>query len=932
MTDAGRMTGAVTFLFSDIEGSTRLELELGTERYATLRERHRALLRAAFAMNGGEEQSTEGDSFFVVFPTARNALAAALDAQRSLAAEAWPSGAEVRVRMGIHSGEATRVGGDLVGYDINRAARIAGAAHGGQVLVSEAARSLAGVNLGEGVELRDLGPHRLKDLRAPERLAQLIAPGLTDTFPPLRALDARPNNLPTQLTPFVGRERELDEARTLLATTRLLTLTGPGGTGKTRLSLQLAAAVADEFPDGVWFVRLEPVREVALVVPTIARTIGLADNASRSALDVLTLEVADRRVLFVLDNFEQVIDAAVVVTDLLERCPHLAIVVTSRAPLRVTGEQEYPVPGLPAPPDTARLSEVERLNLPPELRPPDAETAGRFESVRLFATRAAAVRPGWSLTDENAPTVASICARLHGMPLAIELAAARVKLLTVDQILTRLEDQLALLAHGSRDVTERQQTLRGAIAWSYDLLDEDGRRLLQHLAVFVGGWELEAAEAVCGGSTGSTGGLDVFDGLVALADQSLVRRVGEDDAAPRFAMLDTIRAFAWEMLAASGALPAARARHAAVFRDLAERAAPHLSGADQRVWLDRLERDHDNIRAALDWALDCPDPELGARLGFAMWRFWQQRGYLNEARDRLTALEAIAGDLQPVLRARLAEACGGVAYWQANHEEAARWYDEALRIWREIDDSAEIANALYNRAYAFLVRVMRGERADGTEEDARRMLEEALARYRQLGDRRGEANILWATGTYHYFITDPAEARPWYDGALELHRAVGQRTMEAWSLHMLALTLIRTNDVEEARSTARRALELFHAAGDVAGITLVLDDLSIVAIVEGNRERAGRLWGAARHLQATTGADIATSVESAFEAQALRTPRRELTAEELGRYGPEGAALRLDEVVAYALEAPAGDAGAAAQASGGSASAPAAAEESSALP
>jgi tetratricopeptide (TPR) repeat protein len=472
-----------------------------------------------------------------------------------------------------------------------------------------------------------------------------------------------------------------------------------------------------------------------------------------------------------------------------------------------------------------------------------------------------------------------------------------VKLLSVEQILDRLEDQLGLLAHGSRDLPARQQTLRGAIAWSYDLLEPSARQLLQRLSVFVGGWELETAEAVC---RPDELGLDILEGLGGLVDQSLVRMADDADP-PRFSMLDTIRAFAWEMLADGSGLPEARARHARVFLELAERAAPELSGADQREWLDRLERDHDNIRAALDWAIACPDPELGARLGFAIWRFWQQRGYLNEARDRLLALEGFGEKLPPVLRARLAEACGGVAYWQADNVTARRWYDVALGIWRELGDQTEIANALYNRAYATLVRIMEGLLPDGSEAEAEAMLQEALDLYRQLGNVEGEGNILWGLGTFNYFLRQPLEAVPWYRQALERHRSAGNRTMEAWSQHMLALALIRAKETVEARELARTALELFRDAGDVSGITLVLDDLSLLAVVDGDHQRAGRLWGAARQLERTTGATLASFVQSPFIANEYDAANKVLTTDELERFGAEGAAMSLDDMVAYAL-------------------------------
>jgi predicted ATPase/class 3 adenylate cyclase len=897
VTDPGSATTrTVTFLFSDIEGSTRLELDLGTTRYAAVRERHRELLRAAFAAHGGEERSTEGDSFFVLFDSARSAIRAAIDGQRALAAEPWPDDVAVKVRMGLHSGEALLQFGDVAGYDVNRAARITATTWGGQIVVSDAVRALAGDAAGAGFELRDLGEHRLKDLLAPERLAQVVATGLPDDFPRLRSLYA-PNNLPTQLTSFVGRQGELEEALRLLRSTRLLTLTGPGGIGKTRLSLQVAAAAADDHPDGVWFVPLEPVRERELVAPTIARVIGVTDKANRSVLDGIAEALGTGKVLFVLDNFEQAVDAAPVLPEMLARSPGLRILVSSRIALRVSGEQEFAVPGLPAPPDPTRLPELERLNLPAELRTVSAATLEGFESAQLFVARARSVRPGFELTDANAPAVARITARLHGMPLAIELAAARIKLLSPEQIVNRLEGHLALLTSGSRDLPERQQTLRGAIAWSYDLLEPGTRRLLNRLAVFVGGCELDVADRVCGPA--SEVGVDVLDGVATLVDQSLLR-VEEEADEPRYEMFDAIREYASEMLTTSGECDDIEERRSRAFLDLVEEAAPELRGADQRRWLDRLEREHDNIRATLMWATSRPDPEVAVRVGFALWRFWQQRGYLNEARTRLDEMRSREWDLSPVLRARLAEARGGVAYWQADQETAEACYSEALELWREIGDRREIANALYNRAYSDAAWIMGGRTGDASA--ARELLQEALEIYRDLGDVEGEANILWAIGSFFFFANEMADAEATYRDALALHRAGKNRTMEAWSLHMLALVLVSEKRATEAKVAAREALAFFKEVGDVAGITLVLDDLSGVALFDKDFERAGRMWGAARHLQEITGADLAAFTETGFGSLGYLTAPQVLSPEDLERYAAEGAAMSLDEAVAYAFE------------------------------
>lgn len=899
----GLPTGTVTFLFTDIEGSTRLVGALA-ERWPPLLGRHRAIIRAALAAHEGIEVQTEGDGFFAAFASAPAAVASVVRAQRDLAAEPWPSDAPIRVRMGLHAGEGvTDREGLYVGHDVHRAARVAGAANGGQVLVSATVRALAGNALPDGVTLRDLGAHRLKDLR-PEPLAEVVIEGLPSDFPPVRSLDTRPNNLPTQLTSFVGRERELETAAGLLDGTRLLTLTGPGGTGKTRLSLQLAATAADAYPDGVWFVALEPLRDPSLVLPTVARTIGLHRRTGQSALEALASEIGERRMLLVLDNFEQVIEAAGEIGDLLRACPAVRIIVTSRAVLRISGEQEYVVPGLPAPPDTSRLSRVELESLPAGQRHPDAANLGQYEAVRLFIVRAVAVKPDFAVTNENAPAVAGICARLHGMPLAIELAAARVKLLAPDQILERLERQLGLLTSTARDLPDRQRTLRGAIAWSCDLLDEPQRQLLARLSVFRGGWHLEAAEAVAAAGRGPA--IDVLDGLAALVDQSLVRSADEAGA-QRFDMFETIREFAAELLDAAGDADATREAHARVFLDLAERLAPLLQGADQRSWLDHLERDHDNLRAALTWATARPEPRTAVALCFALWRFWQQRGYLAEARAWLDLIVERAWDLPAPDRARFAESLGGIAYWQADLAVARIRYDEALAIWRERtaggapDDRRQLANALYNRAFVTVAAIMSAQ--DDVVPDraaGRAMLEEALAISQELGDAAGEGNVVWGLGGFELYVDDPGRAEPWFRRSLELHRAAGHRTMEAWSLHMLAVTMLAMGRIDEAAESSSHAMTHFRDAGDLAGLTLCFDVQATVATARGDRPRGGRLWGLARQLEHASGTGVAAWDEQIF-ATLPHSPRATIPPAELERLAAEGAALPLAEAIAYTM-------------------------------
>jgi predicted ATPase/class 3 adenylate cyclase len=902
MTESGSLArGTFTFLFSDIEGSTRLEQAVGRDRYAELRERHREILRAAAQAQGGIEQGTEGDSLFVAFHEAPDAVAAAVAAQRALAAEPWPVGATIKVRMGLHTGGAEQSGESLVGLGINRAARLAALAHGGQILASSLVRDQLDDHPVEGVTLRDLGEHRLKDLSAPVRIVQVIADGLASDFPALRSLDARPNNLPTQLTTFVGRDAELEAAARLLAGTRLLTLTGPGGTGKTRLSLQLAARSSDEFPDGVFFVPLEPIRDPMLVAPRIASALGVAESTGRPIQESLADWLRDKRLLLVLDNFEQVVAAASIVADLLRAAPEIKAVVTSRAVLHVSGEQEYEVPGLPAPPDPSQESGIERMTRGGGDRPIDLLALGQYAAVRLFIERAVAVRPGFSVTNENAPAVAAISARLHGMPLAIELAAARIKLLSPDAILVRLDHQLDVLAAGARDLPERQQTLRGAIAWSYDLLDDGGKRLLDRLSVFAAGCDLASVEAVCGPSS-EIGG-DILDGLMALVDQSLVKVEETTGGETRFRLLDTIREYAAERLEADGETDLIRARHRDWYVALVPQAAAELSGPDQRRWLDRLELEHDDIRSVLDRAVAAPDPPVAIGVAFSMWRFWQKHGHLAEARRRLEAMEAEPWSHDdPRLRAKLEEALGGTCWWQGDLDGMNPRYREALEIWQTLDDEAELANAYYNASFTYSTNVGFGPSEGDRDQTGLLYLERARDGFRRLGDRRGEGNALWGLGNYHYFRRFPGNGEEQFRETLTIFGEVGDLTMEAWALHMLGTALLRNGQVEEARENISHAIRHFHAAGDASGLTLTFDDMSAVAVADGNLPRAARLRGAARNLTAETGAGLAGYVEDTFETGARPGIRTKMSSDDLARYEAEGAAWTLDEATAYALE------------------------------
>jgi predicted ATPase/class 3 adenylate cyclase len=874
-------SGTVTFLFTDIEGSTRLVQQF-SERYPALLEAHRDIIRSAVGAEDGREFGAEGDAVFIAFASPAHAVAAATAAQRALAASAWREGAVIRVRMGLHSGEATLAGGNYVGLDVHRVARITAAGHGGQILLSRATAALVEANLPPGVLLRNLGEHRLKDLAHAESLYQLVVPELPSDFPALKTLDAIPNNLPIQLTSFIGRERDVAETRDLLLDgARLLTLTGPGGTGKTRLSLQLAAEVSDHFQAGAYFVPLAPVTDPSLVASTIAQSLALQESGGRPIQERLAEYVHDKELLLVLDNFEQVLTAAPLVVELLRAGPRLKIVVSSRAPLHVSGEHEYA---------------VQPLGLPDPQHLPSLDALSQFEAVRLFIERAMAVKPDFAVTNENAPAVAEICARLDGLPLAIELAAARIKLLPPQAILARLGDRLALLSGGSRDLPARQQTLRGAIAWSHDLLGDGGRRLFARLGVFVGGARLGEAEAVSGPA--SELGIDVLDGLAELVDQSLVRQE-EVHGEPRFTMLETIREFARERLDESGELGEIRRRHAVVYLVFLQQAEPELTGSNQGDCLDRIEHEHDNLRAAIDWTVEAAETETALRLVAAAWRFWQMRGHLHDARERIAkALVLPDASNHPNARAKALEAAGGVAYWQGDLVSARGFYEEALTLTRQLGDDAAIANAAYN--LAFVAETEDTASVALASPLGQALLEESLALHRELSDRRGVAKVLWALGAASSRAGDFHAAEERYRESLAVFRDLDDRFMTGWALYELGALALKKMELASAYSLTAEALTIFDAVHDVTGIVLCLDGLAAIVEAEGNLERGMRLAGAAAALQASGGVDLA--VMGRKWAGREDPAERAQSDPQLAAAWAEGQAMTTERVVAYALE------------------------------
>jgi predicted ATPase/class 3 adenylate cyclase len=874
-------SGLVTFLFTDIEGSTRLLQELGA-RYPHVLGDHAAILRRAIDAGGGTEVSTAGDSFFAAFPTALGAVEAARVAQLALSAHPWPGGVEVKVRMGMHTGAAEPVGGDYVGIDVNRAARISAAGHGGQVLLSEATTGAVSSALAPGDSVRDLGPHRLKDIAQPERIHQLVIAGLPDTFPPLRTLDARPNNLPAQLTSFVGREEAIAEVRALLGRTRLLTLTGTGGTGKTRLALQVAGEVLTEYRDGAFFVDLSSVTDPALVPSVVAEALGVREPGERPILDAVREHLRDRQLLLVLDNFEQVTGAAPVVEDLLSSAPRLTLMVTSRIVLSLRGEHEYAVAPL-EPPDPVHV--------------PDVLTLGRYDAVRLFTERVHAVRPHFRLTDENAPAVAEITARLDGLPLAIELAATRAKVLTPEQMLPRLQHRLSLLTSRVRTLPERQRTLRDAIAWSHDLLGEDERTLFARLSVFTGGWTLESAEAVCGpdGSETDGSGLDVVELLISLVDTSLVRRDEGPDGLPRFSMLETIREFGLEQLEARGELAEALSRHGRHYLDLAAEAEPHLTADDQAEWLDRCEREHANIRNALRWAIETGHVERAQESAAALWRFWQQRGHLAEGRRWLEEILALpAGQVPTAARARALIAAGGLAWWQVDRRASAAWYREAVDIERTLDDPSGLAEALYNDSFVVA--------SDGDIEEATRILEESLDLFRRVGDEAGvaQAQVMLVIGDAQGGRWDQVVDR--IEEVAGIWRRLGNRYHLANDLVWLAIGYARVGRKDEARRTALEALDLFRQGDSPTGISLALHCLAFLATWSGRHEEAIRLEGASESLDERAGAARTKGFAGLLEGDPVEEATPHVGEVAARRAREEGRAMTVEEAVALASE------------------------------
>jgi predicted ATPase/class 3 adenylate cyclase len=894
-----------TFLFTDIEGSTALVRRLGAGLYARVLTDHHRLIRAGLAAYGGEEVDTQGDGFFAVFSSPGACVAAALQMQRALEEQGWPGGERVRVRMSVHTGEAERTAASLVGLEVHRAARVATVGYGGQVLLSEAAAALVRGGLARGVSLADLGVHRLKDLGRPERIFQLQAAGLQAGFPPLRSLGspALPNNLPAQLAAFIGRGRELAEVRALLASSRLVTLTGAGGAGKTRLALQLAAELLDGSGDGVWLVELAAFTNEEAVAPAICAALGIAAQPARPGLEVLLDALAPQDMLIVLDNCEHLIGGCAKTAEaIVRRCPRVQLLATSREPLRIGGEAIYRVPSLslPAPGDTGVLA------------------AEACDAVALFVDRARAQGTGLTLDEQTAPLVVSICARLDGLPLAIELAAARLRSLSLRGLADRLDQRFRLLTGGHRTALARQQTLQAAVDWSYALLNAVEQSLLQRLSVFAGSFNLDAAEAVCG-----LGDLEAFDvaGLLgSLVDKSLVVAEPAGDTL-RYRLLETIRQFAADRLAETGDdQAAAGAAHCAHYLSVAEVAAPQLTGPDQGSWLRRLDADQANLRRAADHAASDPQGTAQVlRLGVALRRYWRRRYRDEEALALLRpALDRPDARADPELfGAALVTATRAAD--QVDIALALRLGDQAVTLARQLQDGRLLIESLAALSDACYLA--------GEPQRGLRAGQEAVQRARQLGD-----DVLLGRSLAGYLVCDPVidpvHAGPLFTEAIACTQRSGDHVIADLLYNIAGMHALLAGDIPAARAHLHRAAQAMQAIGDEnphlsvnmgwmlrqdhdpagarasfqaalrvtrrhgdrPGIAHATLGLACLAADAGDWHRAAALHGAAQAFRDPTGLPW-EELEARYRQDSLDQVRAHLGPEQSGRVHAEGMAL-----------------------------------------
>jgi predicted ATPase/class 3 adenylate cyclase/Tfp pilus assembly protein PilF len=834
-----RKSETFTFLFTDIEGSTKLwEAKPDAMRVALAQ--HDAMLRRAIEEHGGHVFKTVGDAFCAAFPSAAHAIGAAVQAQRALKDETFIGIGSLHVRMALHTGEAQLRANDYFGPTLNRVARLLSLAYGDQILLSNTAQEMVSDELPEDCHLRDLGSHTLKDLQKPENVYQLIAEGLPQEFPALKSLDALPNNLPRQITNFIGREQVLQEVKDLLSTSSLLTLMGTGGTGKTRLSLQVAADLLDAHPDGVYFIELAPVTDPGMIPYTLSHVLGVREEPGKPLIHTIAAYLKPKKMLLVFDNCEHIVEATSrLIHSLLQAAPDLKVLASSRETLSIAGEVIYRVPP---------------LSLPPAARVADKDKLLGYESVRLFLERAGLVQPGFALTDDSAEFIAEICRRLDGIPLAIELAAARVKVLSVEQILARLNDRFKLLTGGSRTGLPHQQTLRAAIDWSYDLLTESERAVFARTGIFAGHWTIEATEFV--GEGGEIESWEVLDLLVQLVDKSLIiaETLGDETY---YRMLESVREYALERLEGSGEFEEVATKHFDHFLAMVEEAEPKLAGEEQGVWLEKLNRTYDNFRAAIA-RMAKTDPKRALSMASALSQFWFLRGRLGEARATMRDLLHLYPENDEV-RARGLAVKGSISIRQGDFEAAQRLCGESLEIRRQLGDKKGAATLLGT------LGVLAQKRGDFAA--AKELLHENLETQRELGNQMGTANSLGALGNIARFEGDTDQAWTYYEESLSLRRKLGHTAGIADLLNSMAALACSRQDYERAAELSREALAKFNELGDPQGLAESLETLAMIVAAAKQHDQTATLLGAAEALREQIGAPLSPGERADYDRQ-----------------------------------------------------------------
>ena len=907
-------SGTVTFLFTDIEGSTeRWERHRDAMREAV--RRHEEIIQAAIAAHDGYVFKTVGDAFCATFRTVPDAIGAALDAQRALAKEDFSAVDGLSVRMAVHTGLSYERSGDYFGPTVNRVARLLSIGHGGQVLVSGTASDLAQGELPPRITFRDLGAQRLKDLAQPEQVYQLVAPDLPQEFPPLRSLDALPNNLPLQITSFVGRDEEIQTIEKRLQQTRLLTLVGSGGVGKTRLALQVGADLLDRYEDGVWLVEFAPLTDPDLVPSVVAGVLGVAEVANRSLVDSIVYWLKPKHALLILDNCEHVVEAAAKIVDaILRGCPHVRLMVASRQGLGMDGETVHRVASLSVPEDQDGLN---------------ARDALQYGAVALFIERAAAAVENFSLTDENAETVAQICRRLDGIALAIELAAPRLKALTLDQLSQRLNERFRLLTGGKRTALQRQQTMRALIDWSYDLLADAEKRLLWRVAIFAGGWTLDAAADVCSDENIET--WDVIDLLTSLVDKSLVA-AELHGTSPRYRLGESTREYALEKLDASGERQKIARKHAEYFAKVAEKADATFNTMPLGTWIPPLLVEVDNFRAALDWtlsenhdralggglagaleglwveggmeaegarwvgeALSADNSELAKDIAARLWRTLSAiRGYEGEpacaAAERACALYKSLGNRRGLAQSQLALANG--FFRMGRNEEMKRPLREAIATFRELGDTWWLARTLDREATLALL--------EGDIEAGRKGFKDSLAFYKAHGDDAGWDRTLANLGELEFQAGNIEQAIIYATEAKEIDERLKRKLPLGVTLCNLAAYRIALDRVDEARTDARAALRAGREAQSTQHIYIATQHLGLISALRGDPRVAARLVGFANKGYKGTGNQREPTEQIAYD-RLISTVREQLSEDELTALLAEGAALSEDQAVEEAL-------------------------------